>query len=62
MVACALRQAMDATREARLAGAWPTAIENRNLDALARLTSCPLEVRDVRREAHCGRRTAIIPN
>jgi hypothetical protein len=42
----------------KIAGEWLGAVRNRDVEQLARLTSYPLEVRDTRREARCGKRVA----
>lgn len=49
---------VDATSEVELARAWLEALKRKDLAALAKATSYPLEVRDSGREAVCGKRSA----
>lgn len=49
---------VDGAAQVEVARAWLEALKKRDLNALAKMTSYPFEVRDAGREAACGSRTA----
>jgi hypothetical protein len=52
---------VDETAQVGLARSWLDALKRRDLQALAKVTSYPFEVRDSGREAPCGKRDATKP-
>jgi hypothetical protein len=54
-------QVVDATAAVGVARRWLDGLRDRDMSALAQVTSYPFEVRDAGREAACGRRSAGKP-
>ena len=56
------KSGVNGSREIKIALEWLDALEARDIERLARATSYPFEVRDKRREALCGQRSAKTPD
>lgn len=52
------KSGVNGSREIQLATEWLSAVKKRDVERLAKVTSYPFEVRDTRRDAACGKRTA----
>jgi hypothetical protein len=56
------KSGLNGTREIKIAQQWLDALEARDIGRLSQLTAYPFEVRDKRREALCGKRSAKGPD